>query len=153
MSRSGSTDIDNHISDFDSESSKDTVNEKHTHEDKEKGKEDLSDMDEKLKENMGQNEKDNVSSASRKRKTSDSRMDRPDHSTVDEAPVDDMPRKKRPLSSGSNILDDSIHMPDANGTNIQELLTKVNSLKRKGLFQEYGSIKMEAPSGTFNTSK
>ncbi|RUS84290.1 hypothetical protein EGW08_007934, partial [Elysia chlorotica] len=153
VSRSGSTDMDNHISDFDSESSKDTVNEKHTHEYKEKEKEDVDDMDETFKDKTGLKDKDSVTAISRKRKTSDSRTGLPDQSTVNEPPVDDMPRKKRPLSSGSNILDDSIHMPDCNGVNIQELLNKVNSLKRKGLFQEYGSIKMEAPSGTFNTSK
>ncbi|GFR91429.1 tyrosine-protein phosphatase non-receptor type [Elysia marginata] len=143
VSREGSTEADNHISDFDSESSKDTVNEKHTHEDKEKEKEEAEEMDEKIKDHV----------SSRKRKTSDSRKSTQDESTVNEVPGEDMPRKKRPLSSGSNILDDSIHMPDSNGVNIQELLNKVNTLKRRGLFQEYGSIKMEAPSGTFNTSK
>ena len=153
VSRSGSTDMDNHISDFDSESSKDTVNEKHTHEDKEKEKEEAGDMEEKSEDSSGQREKDNISAVSRKRKTSDSRKLSPDLSSVNEAPGEDMPRKKRPMSSGSNILDDSIHMPDSNGINIQELLSKVNSFKRKGLFQEYGSVKMEAPSGTFNTSK
>ncbi|GFO14717.1 tyrosine-protein phosphatase non-receptor type 9 [Plakobranchus ocellatus] len=152
MSRSASTDLDNHLSDFDSESSKDTVNEKHTHEDKEKEREEAVEMEEKIEDAVFK-EKDGSGGMSRKRKTSDSRKSGSDLSSGNETSGEEMPRKKRPLSSGSNILDDSIHMPDKNGTNIQELLNKVNSLKRKGLFQEYGSIKMEAPTGTFHTCK
>lgn len=156
ISRSVSTDSNNHISDFDSESSKDTVNEKHTNEDREKEKEDMDDLSEK--EDVGTNyvsakDVDEQGVVNRKRKTSDSHKNSCDLSAVNEFIADEMPRKKRPLSSGSNILDDSIHMPDSAGMTIQELLTKVNSLKRKGLFSEYASIKMEAPSGTFNISK
>ncbi|XP_059165119.1 tyrosine-protein phosphatase non-receptor type 9-like [Physella acuta] len=157
ISRSISTDIDNHTSDFDSESSKDTVNEKHTNEDREKEKEDSDEMDEKDSEDglpsLVNSNKDAHGSTNRKRKTSDSRKASSDVSDASESATDGMPCKKRPPSSGSNILDDSIHMPDSNGTTVQGLLTKINTLKRKGLFAEYASIKMEAPSGTFNTSK
>ncbi|XP_005094848.1 tyrosine-protein phosphatase non-receptor type 9 isoform X2 [Aplysia californica] len=159
ISRSISTDTDNHISDFDSESSKDTVNEKHTNEDREKEKED--DMEEESGKpdstTVVSKEREGQKVGNRKRKTSESRKHSSDLSTVNEAPPEtlseEMPRKKRPPSSGSNILDDSIHMPDTNGMTVQELLNKVNSLKRKGLVGEYGSIKMEAPTGTFTTSK
>ncbi|CAL1535587.1 unnamed protein product [Lymnaea stagnalis] len=153
MSRSISTDIDNHISDFDSESSKDTVNEKHTNEDREKEKEDSDDMDQKDGETGDRSVISKDNSANRKRKTSESRKRSSDLSALSESATDGMPCKKRPPSSGSNILDDSIHMPDSTGTTVQELLSKVNTLKRKGLFAEYASIKMEAPTGTFNTSK
>uniref|UniRef100_A0A182Z375 Tyrosine-protein phosphatase non-receptor type 9 n=3 Tax=Biomphalaria glabrata TaxID=6526 RepID=A0A182Z375_BIOGL len=155
ISRSLSNDNDNHMSDFDSESSKDTVNEKHTNEDREKEKEEEFDvMDHKASEEnfqsiMSQEDKD----INRKRKTSESRKRSSDLSAVSESATDGMPCKKRPPSSGSNILDDSIHMPDSPGTDVQQLLSKINSLKRKGLFAEYASIKMEPPTGTFNNSK
>ncbi|CAG5136093.1 unnamed protein product [Candidula unifasciata] len=154
ISRSISTDTDNHISDFDSESSKDTVNEKHTNEDREKEKEDQDSVLEKEDNTLSVNGKEREDGlVSSKRKTSESHKLSSDLSAVNELVANDMPRKKRPLSSGSNILDDSIHMPDDSGTTVEELISKVNAFKRKGLFSEYASIKMEQPTGTFNVSK
>ncbi|KAH9520385.1 Tyrosine-protein phosphatase non-receptor type 9 [Bulinus truncatus] len=155
FSRSLSNDNDNHLSDFDSESSKDTVNEKHTTEDREKEKEEFDEMDQKDFEdnNSITNKDDKDAQVNRKQKTTESRKRSSDLSAVSELATDVMPCKKRPPSSGSNILDDSIHMPDSSGTDIQQLLSKINTLKRKGLFAEYASIKMEPPTGTFNNSK
>lgn len=156
VSRSISTDTDNHISDFDSESSKDTVNEKHTNEDREKEKEDQDNISEKEDVNslsVNAKERDEQRLVNRKQRNSESRKRSSDLSAVNEFVANDTPTKKRPLSSGSNILDDSIHMPDDAGSTVQELLSKVNTFKRKGLFSEYASIKMEPPTGTFNVSK
>ena len=157
VSCSPSTEFDNILSDLDSESSKDTVNEKHTNEDREKEKEEdinNSEMDDQSQKQHCSTDKSNKVASNRKRKTSDCKTE--NSSVVKESNRDlqsDEPCKKRPPSSGSNILDDSIHMPSTNGITIEELLENINSMKRKGLMGEYGSIKMEAPSGTFNNSK
>lgn len=147
LTHSSSADTDTFLSDFDSESSKDTVSEKHINEDREKEKEDTDEMSEK------EDGKQVQGVVNRKRKTSESRKHGSNSSGVNEFVTDEMPRKRRPLSSGSNILDDSIHMPDSTGVTIQELLAKVNTLKRRGLFAEYATIKMEPPAGTFTISK
>ncbi|XP_025076974.1 tyrosine-protein phosphatase non-receptor type 9-like [Pomacea canaliculata] len=156
VSHSMSSDTDLHISDLDSESSKDTVNEKHNHEDREKEK----DEDDYLF--SGKDKEDGYIGA-KKRKTSstarhnlESRKRLSESSTHDDSPdgqIRDLPRKKRPLSSGSNILDDSIHMPDKGGLNITQLIEHVQTVKKKGLLKEYAHIKMEKLAGTFNQSK
>lgn len=148
-----SSDTDPHISDFDSESSKDTVHEKHNHEDREKEKGDGDDFgEEKDKEDHARKRKSSLTmrnSESRKRTSELAARDGLD----DDVMTDDLPRKKRPLSSGSNILDDSIHMPEQTGLNISQLIEHVKTMKRKGLFTEYAHIKMEAPAGNFNVSR
>ncbi|XP_046373644.1 tyrosine-protein phosphatase non-receptor type 9-like isoform X2 [Haliotis rufescens] len=160
VTRSLSSDMDLHFSDMDSETSKETVNEKHNHEDREKEREDVRDGN---KDVFIEKESDSILMSGKKRRTSDGRSNADsrkrisDSSTVDNSPndqqVSDLPIKRRPPSSGSNILDDSIHMPDQGGMNLKQLVEHVKSLRRKGLFSEYARIKMEAPTGTFNASK
>ena len=143
VSSAGYSSDDPHISDLDSESSKDTVHEKHNHEDREKEKGDGDkETDKKRKSSARRN------SESRKRPSESQ-----DVKEDDKSPSSDMPRKKRPLSSGSNILDDSIHMPESTGLTVEQLIDHVQTVKKKGLFNEYAHIRMEPHAGTFNYSK
>ncbi|KAK7495954.1 hypothetical protein BaRGS_00012655 [Batillaria attramentaria] len=149
-----SSDTDPHISDLDSESSKDTIHEKHNHEDREKEKEDGDDT---LR--SGKDDGTYIGAKRRKsssaRRNSESRKRSSELASIEGSGVqsEDRPRKKRPLSSGSNILDDSIHMPESGGLTISQLIEHVQTVKKKGLFAEYAHIKMEAPAGTFNHSR
>ena len=69
----------------------------------------------------------------------------------------DGPRKKRPSSSTSSVLndtvEDSIHMPEEDGMDLDQLVEYTRHMKRRGLMEEYASIKMEPPAGTFTVSK
>ncbi|ESP00543.1 hypothetical protein LOTGIDRAFT_157817 [Lottia gigantea] len=159
VSRSGSSDAELHISDMDSnsEASKETINEKYHHEDREKERE-FDGTDSEKEVNF---EKDGTLTNGKRRKTNDSNRDgrkRNSELSASEEATDDnfsveQKKKKRPQSSGSNILDDSIHMPDDRGMTISQLVDHIKMVKRKGLFSEYAHIKMEAPSGTFLESK
>lgn len=154
ISRSVSNDPDARFSDFESESSRDTVNEKHTTEDREKEKED----EEAEEERQKRKDEDLDGVRTRKRKTSQVKSEGVcsdlEQMGEDGALDEELPRKKRPPSSGSNILDDSLHMSDTgDGVDVSTLFTQVNTLKRRGLFSQYGSIKMEAPAGTFHNAK
>lgn len=158
MTHSYSSDTDPHISDLDSESSKDTVHEKHNHEDREKEKgdgEDVTSGKDKDDSSVTTTTKKRKSSATRR--NSESRKRTSELAAFDDSQGDlqseDLPRKKRPLSSGSNILDDSIHMPESSGLNINQLIEHVQTVKKKGLFGEYAHIRMEAHAGTFNHSR
>ena len=154
VTHSYSSDTDPHISDLDSESSKDTVHEKHNHEDCEKEKGDAEDLtSEKDKDDVVSNKKRKSPTA---RRNSESRKRTSELASFDDSQGDlqseDLPRKKRPLSSGSNILDDSIHMPESSGLTIGQLIEHVQTVKKKGLFSEYAHIRMEPHAGTFNHS-
>lgn len=155
VTQSYSSDTDPHISDLDSESSKDTVHEKHNHEDREKEKGDADDVTlEKDKDDVIANKKRKSSTA---RRNSESRKRTSELAMFDDSQRDvqseELPRKKRPLSSGSNILDDSIHMPESTGLTIEQLVEHVRTVKKKGLFNEYAHIRMEPHAGTFNHSR
>jgi hypothetical protein len=143
---------DPHISDLDSESSKDTVHEKHNHEDREKEKDHHKGGkgEEDLKKRKSGSTSGRRNSESRKRT---SELAAFDESPGESSPTDDLPRKKRPLSSGSNILDDSIHMPESTGLTIEQLIDHVQTVKKKGLLNEYAHIRMEPQAGTFNHSR
>ena len=142
-SRSPSSELDT-----DTDASSHTVNEKQDREKKEKEEAEMADKEKRDKDT---NKGPKISPSTRKRGSAS--ISSADECVASQTVTDEMPRKKRPPSSGSNILDDSIHMPDTAGLNVQQLLSRVNSLKRKGLVGEYGSIKMEQPTGTFVTSK
>ncbi|XP_041362053.1 tyrosine-protein phosphatase non-receptor type 9-like [Gigantopelta aegis] len=159
--RSVSSDADIHFSDMDSETSKETVNEKQNSEDREKEREDEEGDGEK--EVAIEKDSHMIFEPEKKRRMSDTGRNLESRKRTSESsenvngelsfPDGDLPRKKRPHSSGSNILDDSIHMPDQSGMDLQTLVDHVKSLKRKGMYSEYASIKMEAPCGTFHVSK
>lgn len=81
----------------------------------------------------------------RKRKTLDS--------SFEDFNSNQMSKKKTLLASGSVEPVSSIHTSVIDGVTIQELLEKVNTVRMKGLISEYAAIRMEAPVGTFETSK
>ncbi|XP_076465976.1 tyrosine-protein phosphatase non-receptor type 9-like [Babylonia areolata] len=151
-----SSDTDQFISDFDSVSSKDTVHEKHNHEDREKEKGDWDHKDD-LNSKKRRSSTSRRNSESRKRSSESGTLDHHHHhhhNHAHEPPSSEsLPRKKRPLSSGSNILDDSIHMPESTGLTLDMLVEHVRTVKKKGLFNEYAHIRMEPHAGTFNHSR
>ena len=159
--RSASSDADVHFSDMDSETSKETVNEKQNSEDREKEPEEEEVDGEK--EVAIEKDSHMIFEPDKKRRMSDTGRNFESRKRCSESSDNvngevnfadgDLPRKKRPHSSGSNILDDSIHMPDQSGMDLNTLVDHVKSLKRKGMYSEYASIKMEAPCGTFHVSK
>ena len=147
------------ISDIDSEESKETVNEKHSSEEKEK------DDDGNEKEVNVEKEGLGINGSVKRRRESDTMQQKDLVNSLDGPPKDqsnsqidnnsDYPPKKRPVSENSNKLyESSIHKPpDSDGLNIEELSVHCQQLKRQGLFQEYALIKMEPPAGTFTVSK
>lgn len=157
--RSMSSDTSDNLlhSDIDSEESKETVNEKQNNEDLEK--EDSSDEKEVIVE-----KEDSSNLVPSKRRldsvgNSDS-VKRAAQETNGENSIEDSidgPRKKRPSSSTSSMLndmvEDSIHMPEEDGMDLDQLVEYTRHMKRRGLMEEYASIKMEPPAGTFTVSK
>ncbi|XP_048733310.1 tyrosine-protein phosphatase non-receptor type 9-like isoform X2 [Ostrea edulis] len=158
--RSVSTDMSDNLlnSDIDSEESKETVNEKQNNEDLEK--EDSSDEKEVTEE------KDDLSNSAPSKRRLDSvgnndSVKRAAQETNNENNFEedsiDSPRKKRPSSSTSsmsnNTVEESIHLPEEEGMDLDQLVEYTRSMRRRGLMEEYASIKMEPPAGTFTISR
>ncbi|XP_061172209.1 tyrosine-protein phosphatase non-receptor type 9-like isoform X2 [Saccostrea echinata] len=159
--RSVSSDMSDHNilhSDIDSEESKETVNEKQNNEDLEK--EDSSD------EKEVNEEKDDWSNSAPSKRRLDSvsendsvkraAQENNEENNFEEKSIDS-PRKKRPSSSTSsmsnNTMEESIHMPEEEGMDLDQLVEYTRTMRRHGLMEEYASIKMEPPAGTFTLSK
>lgn len=151
------------VSDVDSEESKETVNEKHNCEDKEKEnmiadhekevtveKEELSPTTEHVKR---KHESDHSSEGDSSKRTADDMQ--VDTCSANEEDCEELPRKKKaPSEFTYNIYEeDSLHMPEDGGMNLETLVQHVQTLRQKGLYHEYASIKMEPPAGTFVASK
>ncbi|KAL5004309.1 hypothetical protein ScPMuIL_017765 [Solemya velum] len=157
VARSNSSDISLLISDMDSEESKETVSEKHNHEDREKG---IGNEENDIEKEVRVEKDDNPTNGTKRQRDSDSlsssdsrkRVSDSERSTDDQN-VSSLPCKKRPVSMGPAIFEESIHKPDDNGLTLEELVDHIKLMKRKGLYDEYASIKMEAPAGTFNTCR
>lgn len=157
VARSNSSDISLLISDMDSEESKETVSEKHNHEDREKGvghEENNIEKEVRVEKDDSQSngtkrqrDSDSLSSSDSRKRTSDSEK------STDGQNVSSLPCKKRPVSVGPSIFEESIHKPDDNGLTLEELVEHIKAMKKKGLYDEYASIKMEPPAGTFNTCR
>ncbi|OWF43100.1 tyrosine-protein phosphatase non-receptor type 9-like [Mizuhopecten yessoensis] len=152
------------ISDIDSEESKETINEKHNCEDKEKEvqingdekaeKEVTVEKEDSCVNNSGKRrrESDPILESGSVKKTVDSSMDYNNSETMDQNL--EIPKKKRPLSgSSNNMIEDSVHRSETGGLTLDELAEHCRQLKRKGMYQEYALIKLEPPSGTFTVSK
>ncbi|XP_060063744.1 tyrosine-protein phosphatase non-receptor type 9-like [Ylistrum balloti] len=152
------------ISDIDSEESKETINEKHNCEDKEKEiqmngdekaeKEVTVEKEDSCVNNSGKRrrESDPIMESGSVKKTVDSAMDCINSEAIDQNL--EIPKKKRPLSgSSNNMFEDSVHRPETGGLTLDELAEHCRNLKRKGMYQEYALIKLEPPMGTFNVSK
>lgn len=149
-----STDTDPHIfiSDHDSEESKETVCEKYNNEDKEKEAEDRAKKEKEVimeKEMLCQKvqQSDFRSSADTRKRSSDS--------DKNQSEINDpsLPCKRRPVSTNSQIYEESLHVPTDNGIDIEALAERVRTLRKKGLQQEYLSIRSESPTGSFHVSK
>ncbi|KAL3866376.1 hypothetical protein ACJMK2_043679 [Sinanodonta woodiana] len=153
---------ENHSSVFasDSEDSKETISEKQSAEEREK---EIEKIDESTEKEVNFEKEDSLSLASKRRLEADKGTpeDRRKHMTSASAEdnIDiphsspNLPRKKRPTSSGLNIYEDSIHMPEEGGLSIDDLVKRVQQMRKKGLMEEYAQIKREQPAGTFQISK
>lgn len=158
--RSMSSDLSENMqhSDIDSEESKETVNEKQNNEDLEK--EDSSDEKEVTVEKEDSlnlvPSKRRIDSVGNKDSVKRAAQETNNENNIDVDSVD-APRKKRPTSSTSsmsnNAVEDSLHMPEADGMDLDQLVEYTRSMRRRGLMEEYASIKMEPPAGTFTVSK
>lgn len=158
--RSMSSDLSENMqhSDIDSEESKETVNEKQNNEDLEK--EDSSDEKEVTVEKEDSlnlvPSKRRIDSVGNKDSVKRAAQETNNENNIDVDAVD-APRKKRPTSSTSsmsnNAVEDSLHMPEADGMDLDQLVEYTRSMRRRGLMEEYASIKMEPPAGTFTVSK
>lgn len=149
-----SSDTDNNVtcSDMDSEESKETVSEKHNSEDREKEAQELSENEQEKEVAV---EKNGTRGQRIESRSHHDNRKRPSESDgfPDQHPPAPLPRKKRPTSADCNIWEDSIHNDEQEGMGLQQLVDHVLKLGKRGLIQEYGSIRMESPAGTFNTSK
>lgn len=158
--RSMSSDLSENMlhSDIDSEESKETVNEKQNNEDLEK--EDSSDEKEVIVEKDDSlnlvPSKRRIDSVGNKDSVKRAAQETNSENNIDVDSVD-APRKKRPTSSTSsmsnNAVEDSLHMPEEDGMDLDQLVEYTRSMRRRGLMEEYASIKMEPPAGTFTVSK
>lgn len=158
--RSMSSDLSENMlhSDIDSEESKETVNEKQNNEDLEK--EDSSDEKEVIVEKDDSLNlvplKRRIDSVGNKDSVKRAAQETNSENNIDVDSVD-APRKKRPTSSTSsmsnNAVEDSLHMPEEDGMDLDQLVEYTRSMRRRGLMEEYASIKMEPPAGTFTVSK
>lgn len=147
------------ISDIESEDSKETISEKHSCEEKEKEEKMMTDQEKEV--NVEKN--DSCANGSIKRRHDSDINNADDNIQENSNCIDNMketenesdpPPKKRPVSAGSNnIIEDSIHMNEATGMTVEQLVTHLKKTKRRGLYNEYAHIKMEAPAGTFTISK
>lgn len=145
------------ISDIDSEDSKETVKEKHSSEEKEKEEKMVIDQEKEV--NVEKNDS-NANSSAKRRHEDDEKISEdtkiPNGSVIDNVneTESDIPPKKRPISAGSNnIIEDSIHMKEATGMTVEQLVKHLKKTKRQGLYNEYAHIKMEPPTGSLSISK
>lgn len=147
---------------LESEDSKETVSEKQSNEEGEK--DDLIDTN-GIEKEVNVEKEDGRSKAKRRRDTDNAQNSNPgskgSRDINESRPMDTNmagipppnPCKKRPISQGSNVFEDSIHMAEDGGMTISELVTHVKERGKKGLYEEYAEIRREHPVGTFLTSK
>ncbi|CAI9734115.1 tyrosine-protein phosphatase non-receptor type 9 isoform X2 [Octopus vulgaris] len=162
-SDSAETETNIFASDFDSseETSRETVSEKYNEEEKEKEGEEQRIRSEKeviveketpvVVQRMHSADTRSAAAADTRKRSSDT------FSPVDEnqSPITDPshPCKRRPVSLDSQTYEESLHMADDSGIDIETLADHVRKLRKKGLRQEYLNIRSESPTGTFYVSK
>lgn len=147
------------VNDMDSEGSKETIPEKQSNEEGEKGE---------IIEENGQEKEVNVEKEGKhKRKhesdprlpttiNSEDEVYRPWEIETNENEASlppPNPCKKRPPLQSSNMYEDSLHTNEEGGMSIEDFVKHVKSMKRKGMYEEYAGIKHEPPMGTFTVSK
>lgn len=133
------------ISDLDSEESKETVCEKYNNEDKEKEAEDRAKKEKEViveKETSEKVQQTDFRSSDTRKRSSDC--------DKNQSEINDpnLPCKRKP-----QIYEESLHMPTDNGMGIEALAERVRTLRKKGLQQEYLSIRSESPTGNFHVSR
>lgn len=147
------------FSDHDSECSRGTVPEKHTHEYREKELQELDNNDDMDISDNGQHHKTSnhvvaksppaldkliTIGCSNKRGSDTS----PSSETFPGEPdVPSLPRKK------IRDFEESLHMPEIGGYNMKDFMETTRRKRRIGLIREYERIKAEPPKGTFEASK
>ncbi|XP_063431850.1 tyrosine-protein phosphatase non-receptor type 9-like isoform X1 [Mytilus trossulus] len=144
------------ISDIESEESKETISEKHSSEEKEKEEKMIIDQEKEVTVEKH----DTCANGSIKRRH-DSDVNNADDNKQQNSNCNDninedesdIPPKKRPSSTSTNIIEDTNHMNEVTGMTVEQLVKHLKKTRRKGLYTEYAHIKMEPPSGTFNISK
>lgn len=163
LSDSAETETNIFASDFDSaeETSRETVSEKYNEEEKEKEGEEQRIRSEKeviveketpvVIQRMHSAETRSAATADTRKRSSNT------FSPVDEnqSPITDPghPCKRRPISLDSQTYEESLHVADDSGIDVETLADHVRKLRKKGLRQEYLNIRSESPTGTFFVSK
>uniref|UniRef100_A0A4W3GQ87 Tyrosine-protein phosphatase non-receptor type 9 n=1 Tax=Callorhinchus milii TaxID=7868 RepID=A0A4W3GQ87_CALMI len=56
------------------------------------------------------------------------------------------------LITGFSREEESVHVPGLEGMTVEELLDHVNTVQKRGIYEEYEDIRRETPPGTFNCS-
>ncbi|XP_013403670.1 tyrosine-protein phosphatase non-receptor type 9 isoform X1 [Lingula anatina] len=142
--------------DLDSQGSKETVSEKHNHEEREKEVEEEKPGNEASRDMNGQAEVYTLSNSDESSEVGSPPCKRAVESSPDLSPVSgqlqpQLPRKKRPADA--DFDDGSIHTSQNQGMSIEEFAKMVKAKGKQGLYKEYAFLKAEAPKGTFNDSK
>ncbi len=136
-------------SDLESEGSKETVQEKHSDEDREK--EVSVEKDATLSSRNSRLPTGNRGQSPPCKRVSDTS---PSQIISGENHPPPLPRKKRPMSGDLTVqVEESVHKEESGGYTIKDLVEIVKIRGRKGLYREYAYIKGEHPSGTFEVSK
>jgi tyrosine-protein phosphatase non-receptor type 9 len=136
-------------SDLESEGSKETIQEKHSDEDREKEVSVEKDATLRLSRTPLKDGRGQSPPCKRMSDTSPSQI------MSDGNPPPPLPRKKRPMSSEIQVPveEASIHKPETGGNTMKELVEIVKIKSRRGLIREYSYIKAEHPTGTFEISR
>lgn len=146
------------VNDMDSEGSKETIPEKQSNEEGEKGEiiEENGQEKEVNVEKEGKHKRKHESDPKLATLASEEELCRPwamETNDSEAPPPAPNPCKKRPLDHGSNVYEDSLHRNEAGGMSIQDFVKHVKSMKRKGMYEEYARIKHEPPMGTFTATR
>ena len=144
------------VNDMDSEGSKETIPEKQSNEEGEKGEviEENGQEKEVNVEKEGKHKRKHESEPKLTTVSTEEELCRPWDMETNENEADPPnPCKKRPLSQCSNVYEDSLHRNEEGGMNIEDFVKHVRSMKRKGMYEEYARVKHEPPMGTFTATK
>ena len=146
------------VNDMDSEGSKETIPEKQSNEEGEKGEiiEENGQEKEVNVEKEGKHKRKHESDPKLATLPSEEELCRPwamETNDTEASPPAPNPCKKRPLDHGSNVYEDSLHRNEEGGMSIQDFVKHVKSMKRKGMYEEYARVKHEPPMGTFTATR
>ena len=143
---------------MDSEGSKETIPEKQSNEEGEKGEiiEENGQEKEVNVEKEGKHKRKHESDPKLATIASEEELCRPWAMETNENEASlpaPNPCKKRPIDHGSNVYEDSLHRNEEGGMSVEDFVKHVRSMKRKGMYEEYARVKHEPPMGTFTASR